>query len=653
MKKHLFILVFLSITLHIFGQGYNGKSMITKKVIDQTKTLFLSENYKDCIDTCRYYIGYRYNYLGDKSHPYRDYKEIYALLKYDDILDIAEMMYLGCISVYQYTLSTFDVNSIFEAIVWARTAAAIYADYMIEDKPDDWWSAERMYNYINNGERGIVATQCGEHFLKIMDEDSWVKKQNKWFDKTSDRIYDALFENVSGKEFVFSDDPLLQYKISTIRYDQMLKKGNYKVVQENFEKRMDALIKLIQLSGQSNYYSSDIYFALNSLTTMLCTTVTDNEFCKKAGKNYERFCMENLIKLQDISYFLNGSTRYSRYSSYTLRDIQNSLGEKDCAIIHFEAPVTSGSLYYRYDLGTRYRNYALVITKEQEIPELWHRGYINDTVVNDLSKIKETHPDAKRFFCVGTPRMSFIDIAGTDDSIVRLHSLSQLLHEPNRVTIGNGVTFIGDINYSKTGDPYPSKDKGDEFGQLLGAAIELEHIKSLFTDVRSVCCDQAIRTTVTSEICRSKGVVHISTHGALLGSDKVFSDEDLILKKNVMENSRLILSGYNDTPNSPLTYLSGSDVLKLKKIDASIVFLDACSSGQGAVGASGSVGMAEAFHLIGTQNVICYLEPVGDEIATRFSNRFYIELSKGTSCHEAFYTAKKSINNKIKVVLWE
>ena len=120
-----------------------------------------------------------------------------------------------------------------------------------------------------------------------------------------------------------------------------------------------------------------------------------------------------------------------------------------------------------------------------------------------------------------------------------------------------------------------------------------------------------------------------------------------------MENSCLILSGYNDTPKSSLCYMSGSDVLKIKRINSELVFLDACMSGNGAVGVTGSVGIAEAFHLIGAKNVICYLGPVDDDIATEFSNRFYLELSKGASCHDAFFRAKKFINQNLKVVLWE
>lgn len=619
-------------------------------------TLYLSERYKDCMDSCIHYVGNRYITMAYEDHPYRDWVKKRHYFEVNDIESIATVFYLGCISAYQQSLRDFNTSSIFNGVRWARVCTAIFDDFLHEKIPDNFASIEVWAKYIQYGEWALLATQCGDHFLHVYRDDRWAKKEGKWFEKKSDRISDALFKNTAGKESLFSNYPILQYKVYTISSSQILKKGNLESFQKYFDKRFEAFRNLIQICNQNNISNYEIPIALNSLTSTLCTTVIENEICKKAGPDYERFCMENLIKLQDISYSLNGSNRYSQSPSYSLRDIQNCLKDTDCAILHFEAPVASGHLYYAYDLSTRYRNYALIITRNQDRPEVWHRGYINDNKVNDLETIKERHPNMRRFFYVGTPRMSFIDIAGTDSSIVRLHSLSQLLQEPKSETTKNEITFIGDLNYWKIGERTSgiSEHKGgDDFENLIGPAKELSRIKALFSNVRPICGNEATRNVVTSEISRSKGVVHISTHGKLFSSNYEFGTEDLILKRNIMDNSRLILSGYNDAPNSPMSYISGSDVLKMKKIDASIVFLDACLSGQGAVGASGSVGIAEAFHLIGAKNIICYLERVEDRIATQFSNRFYTELSKGLSCHDAFFTAKKAFNSNINVVLWE
>ena len=654
-KKIIFTFFLLAFTLSINGQSYRTRNpIINDEVINKINTLYLSEKYRECIDSCKHYLGYEYHLFAYENHPYR-YWNNKKFFFVNDIESIATILYLGCISAYQYSLKDFDTHSIFDGIEWARACVAIYDDYLHDEIPNEFSSIEAWANYIQYAERAMFATQCGDHLLAVDRDDSWLKKQGRWFKKKSDKISDALYKNIIGKDSIFSNYPILQYKVYTISSSHILKKGNIKAFQVVFKKRVEAFKNLIQICHQNNIYNFEIPLALNSLKSMLCTTVIENEFCKKAGGDYERFCMENLIELQDISYSLNGSNRYSQSPSYSLRDIQNCLKETDCAILHFEAPVASGHLYFQYDLSTRYRNYALIITRNQDRPEVWHRGYINDSKVNDLDKIKEEHPNVKRYFYVGTPRMSFIDIAGIDSSIVRLHSLSQLLQEQKKETTDKEITFIGDLNYKKIGEVTSTSNYkgGPVFNDLIGPAKELMRIKELFTNVRPICGDDAKRNVVANEISRNNGVVHISTHGELFSSDYEYKPEDLILKKNIMENSRLILSGYNDAPNSPMSYLSGGDVLKLKKINSSIVFLDACLSGKGAVGASGSVGLAEAFHLIGAKNVICYLESVKDDVATDFSNRFYLELSKGKTCHDAFFIAKKSINQNIKVVLWE
>lgn len=636
------------------SRSFYDYPLINEEIINLINTLYLSEKYRDCIACCRHYIGYRSTNIISERHPYRNWEKINRFSDNSNFEDVATLYYLGCISAYQYSLTGKDI---FENFQWARACVALYDDYIQENIPQESWSAEKMYKYLIFGERGLLASQCGEHFLKAYERERWVKSELKKYEKIFVRISDALYTNTLNKDLYYADYPIIQYKINTIEFNHAFKKGDYKVFKDVFSKRRNALIKLIQQGNQYGNYRSEIHIALSSLTSMLCTSVIENDICKKIGNNFERFCMEELIRLQDISYYLNGSSRYSLLSNYTLRDIQNRLNNDDCVIMHFEAPIASGRLYSRFDLGTRYRNYALIVTKNQERPDVWHRGYISDSVVNDLNTIKERYQDAKRFFFVGTPRMSFIDIAGNDSSIVRLHSLSQLLQDRNN-EIEKEITFIGDINYWKVGNSslfFDNKgEEDDEFGRLTGPAEELKQIKLLFENVHPLCGDDATRNSVMNAIRKSKGIVHISTHGSTnFNSNYDFEPEDLILKRNIMDNSRLILSGYNDNPNSYLSYLSGSDVLRIKKIDTSIIFLDACLSGRGAVGAAGSVGITEAFHMVGAQNIICYLERVKDELATKFSNKFYLELSKGSSCHDAFFTAKKSVGSDIKVVLWE
>lgn len=654
-KKSLYSIILLFIALNSYGQRAFS---IDSVVINRIQTLFFLEKYKDCIDSCeKYVIGY--SHLGFKRHPYRDWVKHHRYYKPWYVEDVATVMFLGCSAAYKYSLSNSDNHTLYLGYIWARACVAIYDDCLHEWTPKEGSPIDDWREYMLYAKRSLIATQVGEHFLTGYGYDRWSKREAKKFDKKYDRVHDLLYKNIVGKDAVFSDYPILQYEAFKVISDQSLRKKQIKVLRDELKKRMDAFERMIQVCQQNNVSNYEIQIELNLLISILTTTVVDKEICKKAGSDYMRFCMEKLIKLQDISYSLNGSVRYSQSPSYTLRDIQNSLEETDCAILHFEAPIASDFYYFQDDLGTRYRNYVLIIRKNQETPDLWTR-YINDNVVNFLSEFRKAYPKATRFYYVGTPRMSFIDIAGNDSSIVRLHSLSQLLQERNSKVAGSEITFIGDLDYTKVGEvkvgevsTTDSARKGGVFGQLIGSKKELDYIKTLFSNVRFICGDEASKNVVANEISRNNGIVHISTHGELFSPSDDFTIEELILRKDVMEKSCLILSGYNDTPQSSQCYMSGSDVLKIKRINSEVVFLDACMSGKGAVNISGAVGIAEAFHLIGAKNVICYLESVKDYVATEFSNRFYLELSKGASYHEAFFRAKKSINQDIKVILWE
>ena len=656
MRKFCFILLLLIGSLNTYGRYLlRDEPKITNDVINRLNSMYLLEKYKECMDSCEYYIRYRDVDFAYGKHPYRDWDKDKYFIEINDIESYATILYLGSISVYNYSLSTYD-RSIVDGIVWARGCIAIYDDYLHTIKLDKFSTAEDLEKYILYAERAMGLANIGAKFLDMLEEDRWVKKEKKWFNKKNNRIKKITFKNVIDKDSLLSNYPILEYKVNTFISDHIMENGDFKSLQKFSLKRLESLQNMIHVCDENNIYNSNVTVELNKLSSMLGQLVTEDEVRKKAGPHFERFCLEQLIKLQDISYFLNGSSRYSLFPSYSLDDIQNSLKDTDCLIFHFEAPVASGQFYFKYDLGSRYRNYALILSKDQKLVEVWHRGYINDSIVNNLDKIKECHPNATRFYYVGTPRMSFIDIAGTDSSIVRLHSLSQLLTKSNQNNFTDEITFIGDLNYSTIGEisQYLSDKKGNgKFKQLVGPAMELAQINTLFDNVRPICGDEAKRNIVANEISRCNGIVHISTHGEIFNSDYEFSPEELVLKRNVMDNCRLILSGYNDTPNSHLSYLSGSDILQLRKINASIVFLDACLSGYGDVGISGPVGIAEAFHQIGAKNIICYLEPVEDIVATQFSNSFYTELSKGLSCHDAFFKAKKSLNKEIKVVLWE
>lgn len=635
---------------------------VDEEVISQINLLYLSERYKDCVALCMYYDSNSSMMYSTEKHPL-DHSRLFYNGQGRDYLDLVIVYYYGALSAYQCSLTCeyTDGLIIFQGLEWSLACSNTLNEHLINcfRYPTDIsaWKSEYFQKILSYGKMGKDATKLGLHFLKALEEDRFAKKMEKVLTKRYNNISKILYENTINKEGNYHDIPDLALEMSSIQFEYMVNNKKFDAFEEVYSKYYEGIVTLIkkQYYGKGNSYAILASKAISNLSKTMYNILIDKTLRKKVGANFERLCMEEMVKLSDISYHINGSSKYSLTTDYTLKDIQDKMKDDECLIFHFEAPVTSGMLYLRYDLGTRYRNYALTLEKSQERPTLWHRGFVDNSKVNDFTTIKQSHPNIHRFYCVGTPRMSFIDIAGKDSSIVRLHSFSQLLTNKSAPAF-NEITFIGDINYSITGDlsSFSSKKGGTSYSRLTGPAQELEYLNSTYNSIRSIRGDDATRNIVMSEISRNKGIIHISTHGTTdIDPKEDISEEDLILKENVLNGCRLILSGYNDNPDSPLGYISGSDVLKLGKIESSLVYLDACSSGNGAVGIAGSIGIAESFHLVGAQNVICYLESVDDSIATSFSNLFYSALLKGSTCHDAFFYAKNSIKQDLKVILWE
>ncbi len=652
---------------------------ITNETIDIITRLYYEEKYRDCIAYCNYFID-----EGDSNFHFKIHSKSNPVLNWDKMYmnmytlstpkNIAKLCYIGALSAHKY-IGTWNVRILLDGRGWAMSCMAISSDLLRNRPPAQNWSANTMYDYIVMGEEGMNASIIYREINDALGKEFKFENTSKWINRKADEIYKVLDKVVSDNTFVFENHPYLQYKMGQISMDYVVKKEIYRSFIQAYKNHYVNTKKMIFKNDNINH--PDNFFAILGLNRIITKTIINEKYKKKIGKDFVSFCMEEFIKLQDLRIFLHDTSAHSLDTNYTLQDIKKCLKEDDCIILFFDARASDELLdvFHKWmGLGSPpvIRDYALVLTSNMFFPEFIEFSYLNKSIDEKfkdyIKNVRSKYSGINRFFVVGPPITSFYDIAGNDSSIVRLHSLSQLLHRDGFESVPKDVTFVGDINYELVGDKsYSYENNSDDFEQLKGkeerekyeplpgTRDELKQIKLLFNNaVHPICGDEATKDTVLRKICTTEGVVHISTHGYLnLGSDSDYSLEDIILKNNIMDNCFMILSGYNDNPQSTMSYVSGSDILKLNKINTSIVFLDACLSGQGDVGAAGSIGIADAFHLIGAKNIICYLEPVEDDIATEFSNRFYLELSKGKSCHSAFFAAKNSMDNDLKVVLWE
>ena len=83
-----------------------------------------------------------------------------------------------------------------------------------------------------------------------------------------------------------------------------------------------------------------------------------------------------------------------------------------------------------------------------------------------------------------------------------------------------------------------------------------------------------------------------------------------------------------------------TDVLNAK-LDAKLVVLSFCHSGQGKIKAEDVVGIARAFLGAGARSVIASLWAVNDEATQKFMRHFYEHLVKGQSASKSLHEAMK------------
>ena len=127
-------------------------------------------------------------------------------------------------------------------------------------------------------------------------------------------------------------------------------------------------------------------------------------------------------------------------------------------------------------------------------------------------------------------------------------------------------------------------------------------------------------------LCRLKSVslVHIAAHGSA-------ERGEIVLSPN---------SGTSKRPKEKDFLLTMTDVLNAK-LEAKLVVLSCCHSGQGKIKAEGVVGIARAFLGAGARSVLASLWAIDDEATLKFMRHFYEHLVKGQSAIKSLHEAMK------------
>ena len=163
------------------------------------------------------------------------------------------------------------------------------------------------------------------------------------------------------------------------------------------------------------------------------------------------------------------------------------------------------------------------------------------------------------------------------------------------------------------------------YGQLPCAKKEVDMIGKLL-QTAPLTGKNATKAEVLRRM-KSVALIHIAAHG-----DSTFGE--IALAPNPERTSKI--------PEREDYMLSLSDIHAVR-LQARLVVLSCCHSGQGEVKSEGIVGIARAFLCAGARSVLVSLWAINDEVTSMFMKSFYQHLADRKSASTALHHAMKSL----------
>ncbi|XP_068753648.1 uncharacterized protein [Montipora capricornis] len=206
-------------------------------------------------------------------------------------------------------------------------------------------------------------------------------------------------------------------------------------------------------------------------------------------------------------------------------------------------------------------------------------------------------------------------------AIPSLTALKLITIAPDDFQGKNEALLVGDpclkeVTY-RTGEPM--------YAQLPCAKKEVDMIGELLQTV-PLTGKNATKAEVLKRM-KSVGLIHIAAHG-----DAKFGE--IALAPNPKRTSQIL--------EKEDYMLSLSDVQAVR-LQARLVVLSCCHSGQGEVKSEGIVGIARAFLCAGARSVLVSLWAIDDEATFMFMKSFYQHLADRKSASTALHHAMKSL----------
>lgn len=638
-NKECFIEIFQNCIIEIsnLDKNYYRLSSDYSEIAYKASLIYSRNDYKGCVDYCTRYLKNALLYSPEYvSNPYKHYETSVNLGLLPCSENFATICYIGGCAAFQRR------NELLQAEYESNRITTNFGRFSLESTALDFF---------------CLASCCGYELIKRSDVPSMEPDRLYWL---VDLLQTSLNSQSNSAELMFQD---VKHQINQLKLLNLAKKKIFKYEDAFRNAGNDTYLYYLQTKLSSDYlfksqeardllaceYIETLSDYLSSSTEIQGSAADRITYANSLVKQWMKRSTTDNTSAKLIEFLLKSTEMQKQpepsnmiWPTYSLDSIQKSLKDGECIIFHWDQIRSSelSSYYVKIDSGS-------------SLPEYHWCGY-NAKATPRF----EDYDSAKRIFYIGHPRTSFLDIAQNDSRVVRLSSISDFLSN-RECSKERKAVFIGDINYNLSSMPTPSVSKSS-FEPLYGSALELEVLDKLFGDnLKVIRGDDATKFTILHDISTTEKIpiLHISTHGeyhAQIQDVNIYRPASYYLSGNdVLNNARLILSGYNNHENSSATILTAKDISDLKHLNIDFVFLNACNSGSGETRYNNSYSFIEAFHEAGVKVIIAFLEPVDDILAAEFTDSFYSRVLEGSNYHDAFFDAKETVLPNAKIILWE
>lgn len=438
--------------------------------------------------------------------------------------------------------------------------------------------------------------------------------------------------------------PLMQLFVPTFYDFELLSKGIMLNSSIEFEKvlnmKQDAGLMDIYRQIRSNYEEID----------RLQTNADDNNLQKVLALKQSNIPLERKL-MQDCSEIAD----YTDYLSYSWKDVQKNLGEKDVAIEFASVqmtPLDQHIYILALILHSTGEPVMKVICTKAMLKELANKPdlYENPEYYKYFWGFMQEHIDGmdRVFFAPGN-LLSNIAVEYLKDGektffesreVYRLSSTKELCRKHN-VFSHRRLCVFGDIDYSSVAT---SEMKGGlSFGRLKHSRMEIDQIINSMAGQYEVDMYDGSKATELNFMGLSElspSIVHISSHGKYFGDTGTSEDA-------AMEKSILALTGANipGQPKGNDGLVTASDVAGMNLRQCDLAVLSACETGLGGLGADGVFGLQRGFKNAGVHTLLMSLKPVYDESTALLMIEFYRGLAAGLSKREALVNAQKVLRS--------